>query len=49
VKRWERVPDLVIRDLVVIGLAGGLAGGLWRGETFGWAVFSTDSDPLACS
>lgn len=38
--RWQTLSDLVVRDLVIIGLAGGLAGGLWRTETFGWSVLA---------
>lgn len=38
--RGPHVPDQIVRDLVLIGLIGGLAGGLWRGETFGWSVLA---------
>jgi hypothetical protein len=40
VNRWQAVPDLVIRDLVLIGLLGALPAGLWRGESTGWSFLA---------
>jgi hypothetical protein len=39
----KRLPDtmtLVVHDLLLIGLAGGIAGGWWRGEDVGWSFLA---------
>lgn len=34
------IVDRVVRDLVLLGLAGGLVAGLWRGEQVGWSFLA---------
>lgn len=34
------VVDRVVLDLLLLGLAGGLIAGIWRGETVGWSLLA---------
>jgi hypothetical protein len=40
VKDWARVPDLIIRDLVLVGFAGGVIAALIGGEIAGWSFMA---------
>ena len=37
---WARVPDLIIRDLIIIGLLGGIIAAVWGGEISGWSFLA---------
>lgn len=34
------VTDYIVRDMLLLGVAGGIVAGIWRGETTGWSFLA---------